>query len=44
MSDLKEEIVRLEQQNVINEETVWKKCRKMPNWKASEHDGVEGSG
>ena len=43
MSDLKEEIVKLEQQNVvINEDKVKKQCSKMPNWKALGHDGVQG--
>ena len=41
LSDLKEEIVKLEQQNVvINEDKVKKQCSKMPNWKAPRHDGV----
>ena len=41
LSDLKEEIVKLEQQNlVINEDKVKKQCSKMPNWKAPGHDGV----
>ena len=43
LSDLKKEMVNLEQQNVvINEEKVKKQCRKMPNWKAPGHDGVQG--
>ena len=43
LSDLKEEIVKLEQQNVvINEDKVKKQCSKMPNWKAPRHDGVQG--
>ena len=43
MSDLKEEMVKLEQQNVvINEDKVKKQCCKMPNWKAPRHDGVQG--
>ena len=43
LSDLKEEIVKLEQQNVvINEGKLKKQCSKMPNWKAPEHDGVPG--
>ena len=43
LSDLKEEIVKLEQQNVaINEGKVKKKCSKMPNWKAPGHGGVQG--
>ena len=43
LSDLKEEIVKLEQQNVvINEDKVKKQCSKMPNWKALGHDGVQG--
>ena len=42
MSDLKEEMVKLEQQNVvINEDKVKKQCSKMPNWKAPRHDGVQ---
>ena len=42
LSDLKKEMVNLEQQNVvINEEKVKKQCRKMPNWKAPGHDGVQ---
>ena len=42
MSNLKEEMVKLKQQNVvINEDKVKKQCRKMPNWKAPEHDGVQ---
>ena len=41
MSDLKEEMVKLEQQNVvINEGKVKKQCSKMPNWKSPGHDGV----
>ena len=43
LSDLKEEIVKLEQQNVvINEDKVKKQCSKMPNWMAPGHDGVQG--
>ena len=43
LSDLKEEMVKLEQQNVvINEDEVKKQCSKMPNWKAPRHDGVQG--
>ena len=43
LSDLKEEMVKLEQQNVvINEGKVKKQCSKMPNWKAPGHDGVQG--
>ena len=43
LSDLKKEMVKLEQQNVvINEEKVKKQCRKMPNWKAPGHDGAQG--
>ena len=35
LSDMKEEMVKLEQQNVvINEGKVKKQCNKMPNWKA----------
>ena len=43
LSNLKEEMVKLEQQNVvINEDKVKKQCSKMPNWKAPGHDGVQG--
>ena len=43
MSDLKEEMVKLEQQNVvINEDKVKKQCSKMPNWKTLGHDDVQG--
>ena len=43
MSDLKEEMVKLEQQSVvINEDKLKKKCSKMPNWKTPGHDGVQG--
>ena len=43
MSDLKEQMVKLELQNeVINEEKVKKQCIKVPNWKAPGHDGVQG--
>ena len=43
LSDLKEEMVKLEQQNVeINEDKVKKQCSKMRNWKAPGHDGVQG--
>ena len=43
LSDLKKQMVTLEQQNVVNnEEKVKKQCRKMPNWKAPGHDGVQG--
>ena len=42
LSDLKEEMVKLEQQNVvINEDEVKKQCSKMPNWKAPGRD-VQG--
>ena len=42
MSDLKEEMVKLEQQNVvINEDKVKKQCSNMPNWKAPGHDGAQ---
>ena len=35
--------MKLEQQNVvINEEKVKKQCRKMPNWTAPGHDGLQG--
>ena len=41
VSGLKEETVKLEQQNVvINEDKVKKQSSKMPNWKAPGHDGV----
>ena len=43
MRDLKEEMVKLEQQNVmINEGKVKKQCSKMPNWKAPGYDAVQG--
>ena len=43
LSDLKEEMMKLEQQNVvINEDQVKKQCRKIPNWEAPGHDGVQG--
>ena len=43
MSDLKEEMVRLEQQNVVINEDKWKKqCSKMPNWKAPGNYDVQG--
>ena len=43
LSDLKEEMVKLEQQNaVINEDKVKKQCSKMPNWKTPGHDCVQG--
>ena len=43
MSDLKKEMVKLEQQNVvINENKVKKQCSSMPNWKTPRHDGVQG--
>ena len=43
LSDLKEEMVKLEQQNVvINEYKVKKQCSKMPNWKVPGHDGAQG--
>ena len=36
-------MVKLELQNeVINEENVKKQCSKVPNWKATGHDGVQG--
>ena len=42
MSDLKEEMVKLEQPNVvINEDNVKKQCSKMPNWKAPGHVGFQ---
>ena len=45
LSDLKKEIVKLEQQNVvINEEKVKKQYRKMPNWMAPANDSVQGFG
>ena len=41
LNDLKEEMMKLEQQNVvINEDKVKKQCSKMPNWKAPGHDVV----
>ena len=41
LSDLTEDMVKLEQQNVvINENKVKKQCSKMPKWKAPGHDGV----
>ena len=43
LSILKEEMVKLEQQNVvINEDKVKKQCSKMLNWKALGHDGTQG--
>ena len=43
MSDLKGEMVKLEQQNVvINEGKVKKQCSKIPDWKAPGHDGAKG--
>ena len=43
LSDLKEEMVKLEQQNVvINKGKVKKQCSKMPSWKAPGYDGVQG--
>ena len=43
MSDLKEEMVKLGQQNVvINEDKVKKQCSKMPNCKAPGYYGVQG--
>ena len=43
MSDPKKEMLKLEQQNVvINEGKVKKQCRKIPNWNAPGHDGVQG--
>ena len=43
LSDLKDKMVKLEQQNVvINEHKVKKQCSKMRNWRASGHDGVQG--
>ena len=43
MSDLKEEMVKLKQQNLmIDEGEVKKQCSKMPNWKAPGHHGVQG--
>ena len=42
LSDLKEEMVKLELQNVlINKDKVKKLCRKMPNWKAPLHEGIQ---
>ena len=43
MNGLKEEMVKLEQQNVvIDEGKVKKQRRKMPNWEAPGHDCIEG--
>ena len=43
LGDLKEEMVKLEQQKVvINEDEVKKQCSKMSNWKAPGNDGVQG--
>ena len=43
MSDLKEEMLKLEQQNVvINKSKAKKRCSKMPNWKEPREDGVQG--
>ena len=43
LSILKEEMVKLEQQNVvINEDKVKKQCSKMLDWKALGHDGSQG--
>ena len=43
LNDLKDEMVKLEQQNVmINEGKVKKQYSKMPNWKAPGHDAVQG--
>ena len=43
LSDLKEEMVKLEQQNVvINESKVKKQYSKMPNCKPPGNDGVQG--
>ena len=42
LSDLKNKMVKLEQQSVvINEGNVKKQCSKVPNWKAPRHDGVQ---
>ena len=42
LSDLKEKMVKLEQQNVvINEDKVKKQWRKMQNWKPLGHVGVQ---
>ena len=42
MSDLKEKMVKKEQQNVvINEGKVKKQCSKMPNRKTPGHNGVQ---
>ena len=41
LSDLKEEMVKLERQNVVtNEDKVKKQCSKMPTQKMPKHDGV----
>ena len=43
LSDLKEQMVKLElQSEVINEDKMKKQCSKVPNWKAPGHDGVQG--
>ena len=43
LSDLKEEMVKLEQQNVvIHGDKMKKQCSKMPNWKAPGHDSIQG--
>ena len=43
MSDLKEEMLQLEQQNVvINESKAKKRCSKMPNWKEPGEVGLQG--
>ena len=42
LGDLKNKMVKLEQQSVvINEGNVKKQCSKVPNWKAPRHDGVQ---
>ena len=41
LSNLNEEMVKFEQQNVvINKDKIKKQCSKMPNWKAPGHDGA----
>ena len=43
LRDLKEEMMKLEHQNVvINEDKVKKQCCKMPNWKTPGHDCLQG--
>ena len=43
LKDLKKEMANEEQRDiVVDENKVRKQCRKMPNWKAPGHDGVQG--